>query len=466
MGSIAGFQLGDTTTNLTNSNEMWAYYKTYSYGINKLISALVRDRANAAWWGANPPLLSDIHMFLNNVIFASFSTYGSSEYYTKVAGRVKNAPYVIGAFAGIESKHSWRSRATYPFGAINQTYRGAYQIGFNSKGNHRAYPDIWGNSFNDSDAYRPLVAQYAPFSAEEQKYLSGSPYDPWGSTTRVVRRMAAAIDDLNSTAVKYGKANTSDDPVSLWGFYLVWNQGGTTAIKIIDAYFSNPTQRISNIIGAKSAQQSFANGQQLADGKGGSSSIPAGNLTVKDWVNALRVETNLWYYTVCNACVIRALDYAPPPDNIAANAVKMPIIKDGKLDCTPIWHPSGAISTGMRFYPPVAAANKNAQASKQLSTTPVGNPSRASNPHARGDYSAQTNNKFNTQASRTRETAKSNVGNCDCGFVAGTTYEFEVKYKKDQQAKDKKTGERRRDWLYLEIIGNFDEKKSILIYLK
>lgn len=72
------------------------------------------------------------------------------------------------------------------------------------------------------------------------------------------------------------------------------------------------------------------------------------------------------------------------------------------------------------------------------------------------------------RASRDRDISKTD-SNCNCGVFAGYRYEFNVIYDKTEQAKNPNTGQIRRDWLYLQLLGNITnaaKKDRMLIYLK
>lgn len=74
-----------------------------------------------------------------------------------------------------------------------------------------------------------------------------------------------------------------------------------------------------------------------------------------------------------------------------------------------------------------------------------------------------------TPASEQRVSAQSSTA-CNCGINTGHKYSFEVTYKKSDLLKNPNTNEIRRDWLYIQLIGNFDENSvktdRFLIYLK
>jgi hypothetical protein len=78
-------------------------------------------------------------------------------------------------------------------------------------------------------------------------------------------------------------------------------------------------------------------------------------------------------------------------------------------------------------------------------------------------------NNISTQKTSTQNT--NNVkSNCNCGIYTGYRYEFSIVYKKTEQAKNPNTNQIRRDWLYIQLIGNINSNNvksdRFLIYLK
>lgn len=85
----------------------------------------------------------------------------------------------------------------------------------------------------------------------------------------------------------------------------------------------------------------------------------------------------------------------------------------------------------------------------------------------------KTNRNFVSQPQTPAVEQRTNVQNstiCNCGVNTGHKYEFTVTYKKSDLLKNQNTGDIRRDWLYVQLIGNFDENSiktdRFLIYLK
>lgn len=74
-----------------------------------------------------------------------------------------------------------------------------------------------------------------------------------------------------------------------------------------------------------------------------------------------------------------------------------------------------------------------------------------------------------TPAQQQRSNSRTS-SNCNCGVNTGFRYEFDIIYKKTQQAKNPNTNEIRRDWLYVQLIGNLDSQSNqqdrFIIYLK
>jgi hypothetical protein len=464
MARFTGYELGDRVYNLYSKKNMEDFHKTYSYTINKYVKELLENKQPTGLcgnnWGPRPPRRSDIYLFVQGTINRTFADKGNTDndrFYRKVREKYKLPEYQLSAFAGIESEYDYRCRASKPFGAPGSTYRGLYQIGFNSAKNHTAYLSLYNQPYADSDAFDPTISSI-PYTKKPRKIT----YDPYDATTRAVRKFAEFSDTLESIRNKAGiQSGASNDPVSVWGAYLIWNQGIGNGPKILEAYFSSTRRNtpITTILSKGAAKQSWVNGLQVYTSGGRARALTIDEISVKEWVDAMRFQINVFFYVSCNACIIRALNLQASPSGL----VYSPIINNGKLDCTPL--PTELVADGIGNFPQGAT---NAQ-SKII--TPVGNPVRKSRSHGRGgddNFVNQDKKYFDTQASRDRDKANSRnrLGNCDCGFVADTTYEFEVKYRKDEQARDTATNQKRRDWLYLEMVGNFDDKKSILIYTK
>jgi hypothetical protein len=459
-----GYELGDPVYNLYTKDSMQKFHDTYAYAINKYIKETLESEQQSPGcgdnWGPRKPKASDIYLFVQGTIHRTFRDKGDTDkdrFYVKTLQKYILPEYQLSAFAGIESAYDYRCRASKRFGAPNSTYRGLYQIGFNSKKNHTTYPNIYNQQYADNDAFDPTISS-VPYNKRPAKIT----YDPYDATTRAVRKFAEFSDTLesirNRAGIGFGSAN---DPVSVWGAYLCWNQGLRGGSNILNAYFS-PSQRtkpITSILTTDVANQSWVKGLKTYTTGGGVRSISVSEISIKDWIDAMRFEISVFFYVSCNACIVRALNLQALP----GRTQYPPIINNGKLDCTPL--PGNILADGIANFPPGAV---NAQ-SKIV--TPVGNPVRKSRSHGRGgddNFVNQDKKYFDTQASRDRDKANSRnrIGNCDCGFVADTTYEFEVKYRKDEQARNSTTNQKRRDWLYLEMVGNFDDKKSILIYTK
>lgn len=74
-----------------------------------------------------------------------------------------------------------------------------------------------------------------------------------------------------------------------------------------------------------------------------------------------------------------------------------------------------------------------------------------------------------TPAQQQRNSSQTS-GKCNCGINTGYKYEFGIVYKKTQQAKNPNTNQIRRDWLYIQLIGNIEsdsvQNDRFLIYLK
>jgi hypothetical protein len=459
-----GYELGDPVYNLYTKQNMEAFHREYAYGINKYVKLMLENtlptRLCGNNWGTRIPNRAVAHLFVQGTINRTFRDKGDSDknpFYKEVIQSYKFPEYQLSAFAGIESEYDYRCRASRPFGSPGNTYRGLYQIGFDSSKNHTAYLSLYNQEYADSDAFDPTISSI-PFNKKPGKIT----YDPYDATTRAVRKFSEFSDSLKSIRSRFGIVpGSNDDPVSVWGAYLYWNQGVGNGPRILERYFSSTERNrpITSILTPSAAKQSWITGLQVYASSGRVRPLKPEEVTIKEWIDAMRYEINVFFYISCNACVIRALNYEASPSGIRYPS----ILNNGKLDCTPL--PGNLIVDGIGNF------SQGAISAQSSIVTPVGNPVRKSRSHGRGgddNYVNQNKQYFDTQASRDRDKAnsKNRLGNCDCGFVADTTYEFEVKYRKDEQAINSSTNQKRRDWLYLEVDGNFDDKKSVLIYIK
>jgi hypothetical protein len=104
---------------------------------------------------------------------------------------------------------------------------------------------------------------------------------------------------------------------------------------------------------------------------------------------------------------------------------------------------------------------------EQSDIPPQTPPQRQSIPHAPTTRNTVQTTQTPAQQQRSAYQASST---CNCGLNTGFKYEFEVIYKKTQQAKNPNSNEIRRDWLYLQLIGNINsdstQQDRFLIYLK
>ena len=122
--------------------------------------------------------------------------------------------------------------------------------------------------------------------------------------------------------------------------------------------------------------------------------------------------------------------------------------------------------------------NKNVQTFNVDSPDPVVLPedialtavsSKTPQPRNSEQHTATSRNNIARSSSQFNNT--SNVkSNCNCGIYTGYKYEISVVYKKTEQAKNPNTNQIRRDWLYVQFVGNIksnDVKTDrFLIYLK
>lgn len=454
------YNLGESSPNLlTHANYMWNFYKDHGYWINRTVKNIIEQtQGTSAEWGANRPKRSDVYLMFNAAIGEAFKNNASNQYVSNTSNSYRAAAYQISAIAGVETggTYNYRSRATRPFGT-SPSARGGFQIQFKSDGNHKGYSNIFNVQYTDSDAYRPQI-QNIPYNQIPES-IRGSAYDFYDASTRVIRRFSDKASSIIEIRNKHGiqPASENDPMLGPWGLYLYWNQGSGNGPEILDAYL-DPSKRnnpISTYTG--SPAQSWAKGHKKLTKSGRSISVSPGDLTVKEWVDAMRWLLNVYFYISCNACVARALNYKVFPSGTKYQS----IINNGTLDCKPLQATSQGYANwdGINTYPQGA--------SKITSNVikPAGNPARRSTAHS---YANQNTGYYDTQASRQRQNAhaRNYTKTCDCGFVANTSYEFEVKYRKNEQAIDPTTKQKRRDWLYLEFIGNFDNKKSVLIYIK
>jgi hypothetical protein len=99
-------------------------------------------------------------------------------------------------------------------------------------------------------------------------------------------------------------------------------------------------------------------------------------------------------------------------------------------------------------------------------TSPQTPPNRNTNQHENTSRNTQTQQ----QSTLNRSTITDIEGNCNCGIISGYKYEFDIIYKKTEQSRNPNTNQVRRDWLYLQLVGNIISKDVItdrvLIYLK
>lgn len=87
---------------------------------------------------------------------------------------------------------------------------------------------------------------------------------------------------------------------------------------------------------------------------------------------------------------------------------------------------------------------------------------RKAGPGSTAGYTPSIVNPYGGLSSGTQPT-------CNCGVLTPHRYEFTVVYNKTEQARNQNTNQIRRDWLYLQVVGNIPDdaaKDRILIYLK
>lgn len=437
----------DPTSNQNSS--MWWFYQKYATDINRLTKAIVDGVRVNGPWASTPARTSLLHLKLG---YTAQKLVREKYSYHPVIKQVRDKygfpDYMVWAYSGIESVYDPRSNA------LGGTFKGAWQIGFDGS-NEKAYPGLNGDRFSLSDATIPQwILTNPPYDIWAQEFKS--PYDPRYTAGVVYAFMDRVIDDYllkwqeKYPALKAGK----DTPFNLWGPYLVWNQGGGGASKIINAYFNDPNGNITKYAAGK-------------NGKGANQSWGGTGLSVKNWVDAMRMELNLYYYIGCNACVARALNLGITPRHHLTQKEKIPYpTKDGKMqiDCSPTYFPS--LGNSQNF-----AIGINTWVTKEDINTITKGPGKSisvETAQSRPRHGNTPANAYGTRASQRRANAQARAakGDCGCGFVAETKYKFQVKYRKNEQATNTATNEKRRDWLYLEFRGNFDDKRNVLIYLK